>query len=29
LWGRDEIALEHRALRFAEFEAAGRVLQAE
>ena len=29
LWGRDEIALKHRALRFAEFEAAGRVLQAE
>jgi chaperone required for assembly of F1-ATPase len=29
LWGRDELALEHRALRFAEFEAAVRVLQAD
>ena len=29
LWGRDELALNARALRWAEFEAAGRVLQAE
>jgi chaperone required for assembly of F1-ATPase len=29
LWGRDELALKQRALRFAEFAAAARVLHAE
>jgi len=29
LWGRDELALNHRALRWAEFEAAERVLHAK
>jgi chaperone required for assembly of F1-ATPase len=29
LWGRDELALNHRASRWTEFEAAERVLRAK
>jgi chaperone required for assembly of F1-ATPase len=29
LWGRDELALKHRAFRWAEFEAAAQVLRAQ
>jgi chaperone required for assembly of F1-ATPase len=28
LWGRDQLALEHRAARFAEMQAAATVLEA-